>query len=194
MSLVSAAGPWRRFGLVVALLAFSACGSSSPTTPEIPVPVATGPQVLRITFQGPSSGCSSPDGRPFAPIIYTRVIVTRSGSEWITASASPDAGNLELRFYPTGRSIIAGSMPIGGTIRGTAIHVPDVLPGLPAFTTRVNFGSDGRTTLDGFAYSANALVPGTGVSGIGSGTVSVSDNDGRSCAGSAFTWGLGPQA
>jgi hypothetical protein len=173
--------------------ALSACGTGdSPTAPEMPtVTVATGPQVLRLTYQG---NCTAPDGRPLVPLVYVRVVVTRGGNEWVGTAATPDAGDIELRFHASGRVVIAGSMPVAGTIKGTAIHNPDLVPTMPPSTTRVNFGADGRTGLNGFAFSPSALTPATGVSGVGSGTVTVSDSDGRSCAGTAFAWGLGPQA
>jgi hypothetical protein len=122
-----------------------------------------------------------------------RVVVTRTGNEWIATAATPATGDVELRFHASGPIVISGSMPVAGTIRGTAIHSPDILPALPASTIRASFGSDGRTALSGFAFSPSALTPATGVSGFGSGTVSISDDDGRSCAGAAFSWGLGSQ-
>ena len=181
---------WRALCTVAMASTLWACDGDSPTTPDMPaVMVATGPQVLRLTYQG---SCATPDGRPFVPIVYARVVVTRSGNEWI-AAAAPDAGDVELRFHTSGPAVIAGSMPVAGSIKGTAIHNPDLLPAIPQFGARVNFGTDGRTGLNGFAFSPSALTPTTGVSGIGSGTITVSDNDGRSCSGTAFSWGLGSQ-
>ena len=183
---------WAACGAVAFACGLSACSNNgSPTGPGRPVvPVATGPQVLRLTYQG---ACTVPDGRPFLPLVYVRIVVVRSGSEWIGTAAAPDAGDVELRFHASGPAVVAGSMPVAGTIRGTAIHNPDILPSLPPSTARVNFGSDGRTGLSGFAFSQSALVPVAGVSGVGSGAVTLSDSEGRSCTGSAFSWGLGPQ-
>ena len=182
---------WRTLGTIAMACAVWGCDGSSPTEPDMPsVVVATGPQVLRLTYQG---SCTAPDGRPFLPFVYVRVVVTRSGNEWIAAAAAADAGDIELRFHASGPVVVSGSMPVSGTIKGTAIHNPELLPALPASTTRVNFGTDGRTGLNGFAFSASALTPATGVSGFGSGTVTLSDAEGRSCAGTAFGWGLGSQ-
>ena len=171
-----------------AICALSACGNDSPTTPDMPsVVIATGPQVLRITFQG---SCNTPDGRPFLPLVYARVVVTRSGSDWIAAAAATDA-DVELRFHATGSAAVVGSMPVAGTIKGTATHSPELLPGPPS-TARIFFGTDARTTVSGFAFSPSALSPASGVSGIGGGsTITLSDLEGRSCSGSAFSWGLG---
>lgn len=178
-------------GLLAVVAALSACGGSgSPITPAMPVVIATGPQVLRITYQGP---CSADDGRPFLPLLYVRVVVTRIGSEWAAAAASPAAGDVELRFHLSGLGgAIPGSAPVEGAVRGTAIHAPELLPGLPPSTARASFGTG--AALSGFAYSPSALTPAAGVSGIGSGPISVSDNEGRSCSGTAFSWGLGPQS
>jgi hypothetical protein len=185
-------GTGRRILGVLATAALAACGGSgSPTAPEMPVVIATGPQILRITFQG---SCNSPDGRPFLPLVYSRVVVSRAGNEWVGTAAAPDAGDVELRFHVSGLGALAGSVPVAGAIRGTAIHIPELLPAAPPSTTRVSFGSDGRTALNGFAFSPSSLTPAAGVSGIGSGTITVSDNEGRSCSGTAFSWGLGPRS
>ena len=182
---------WRIFGTIAMACAVCGCGGESPTEPDMPpVVVATGPQVLRLTYQG---SCLGPDGRPFLPLVYVRVAVTRSGNEWIAAAAGPEAGDVELRFHASGAAVVAGSMPVAGTIKGTAVHNPELLPALPPSTARIGFGADGRTGLNGFAFSASALTPATGVSGFGSGTVTVSDAAGTSCAGTTFGWGLGSQ-
>lgn len=185
-------GSGRRFLGAAGIAAVFGCGgSSSLTAPDMPVVIATGTQVLRITFRG---SCNTPDGRPFLPLVYARVVVSRIGNEWVGTAAAPDAGDVELRFHVSGLGALAGSMPVAGTIRGTAIHIPELLPAAPPSTTRVSFGSDGRTALNGFAFSPSSLTPAAGVSGIGSGTIAVSDNEGRSCSGTAFSWGLGPQS
>lgn len=185
-------GTGRRILGAFAIASLSACdGSRSPAAPEMPVVIATGPQVLRITFQG---SCNSLDGRPSLPLVYARVVVSRTGNEWVGTAAAPNAGDVELRFHVSGLGALAGSMPVAGTIRGTAIHIPELLPAAPPSSTRVSFGSDGRTALNGFAFSPSSLTPAAGVSGIGTGTIAVSDNEGRSCSGSAFSWGLGPQS
>jgi hypothetical protein len=155
--------------------------------PSVAVP--TGAQVLRITYAG---RCAAFESRAIVPIVYTRVVVTRAGAGWIAAAGSPAAGDLELRFQPTGASTIAGSMPIQGTIKGVAIHAPDILPSLPAIDTRANFGTDNGTTVSGFAFTVSAISPTGGVGGIGTGTISVSNSTGDTCAGSSFSWGLGP--
>ena len=179
---------WRTFGALAMTGALCACEGNSPTEPDMPVVVTTGPQVLRLT---PQATCPSTDGRSIIPLVYVRVVVTRSANEWIAAAAGPEGGDIELRFHASGTVVVAGSMPVAGTIKGTAIHNAELLPALPVSTARANFGTDGRTALNGFAFSPSALTPATGVSGIGNGTVTLSDGDGRSCAGTAFSWGLG---
>ena len=181
----------RTSGLLALVGALSACnGSGSVTAPELPVVVATGPQVLRITYQG---ACNTTDGRPFIPLLYVRVVVTRIGNEWAAAAATPAAGDVELRFHLSGLgAAIPGSAPVEGAIRGVAIHNPELLPSLPPSTARANFGAG--AFLNGFAFSPSAITPATGVSGVGNGTVTISDNEGHSCSGSSFSWGLGPQS
>ena len=169
----------------------SACGGSpSAPDPTNTVEVATGPQVLRLTYQGT---CSAFGAGGLIPFIYTRVTVTRTSSQWIAAASSPAAGDVELRFHATGASVITGSMPIQGTIRGTAIHSPDVLPSLPPSDTRATFSTDGGASLSGFAYATTSITPNGGVGGIGSGAVAISNGAGNSCAGSTFSWALGSQ-
>jgi len=153
------------------------------------VAVATGAQVLRITY---SSRCAAFESRAIIPIVYTRVIVTRTGAGWIAAASSAAAGDMEMRFQPAGAVTIAGSMPVQGTIKGVAIHAPDILAGLPAIDTRATFGTDNATTVSGFAFAASGISPTAGVSGIGTGTISISNSAGDTCTGSSFSWGLGP--
>jgi hypothetical protein len=180
---------WRTLGTIATACALWACNGSSPTEPGMPaVAVVTGPQVLRIVSQ---SSCTL-DARQTAPLVMTRVTVTRSGSEWVAAAASADGGDVELRFHQSGESRIAGSMPVQGTIKGVANHTPDLSSIIPA-AARANFGNDGRTALSGFAFSPSSLTPATGVNGVGSGTITMSAGDGQSCTGSSFSWALGSQ-
>jgi hypothetical protein len=180
---------WRIGPLALAAAAaLSACGSS-PTAPGVPpVAVATGPQVLRVIS---GSQCVA-GGRPVVVLIYARVTVARSGNEWIANASSPESGSVELRFRQSGPSLIAGSMPVQGTIKGVATHVPNLVPGPPMTDARADFGTDARTVLDGFAFAPSSLTPAAGVSGSGSGTFIATDSDGRSCAGASFMWSLAP--
>ena len=86
-----------------------------------------------------------------------------------------------------------GSMPVRERSKEPQIHAPEFALPSAGCELHANFGSDGRTALNGFAFSPSALTPATGVSGVGSGTVTISASDGRSCSGSAFAWGLGSQ-
>jgi hypothetical protein len=159
------------------------CSHSSTTSPsDPPVAIATGSQVLRVTFGSPCPGAG-------VGIVYSRVDVTRSGTEWI-ARASGDSGDVEVRVHQSGPSLLAGSMPIAGTITGTAVHTPALLPGVP-IDARIDFGSDGHAVLSGFAFAPPAY-PTSFLDGIGSGTITLSDSAGHSCGGTAFSWGLAP--
>ena len=177
----------RSLGALVATCVLSACGGS-PAAPDPPTtdPIATGPQVLRIT---PQSSCPGSEGRVFIPFVYTRVTVSRSGSDWVAAASTLANGDVELRFRSTGTSGLTGSLQILGTIRGVAIHSPDLVPGVPAWEARASF--TGSSTLVGTAFGVTNLTPMAGVSGVGSGTIAVSDGGGQSCAGTFFSWALG---
>ena len=177
-------------GLVLCLAA--GCGGSSTTPSATPalVAVATGPQVLRVTNTGFT--CTI-NGASVFPMVYTRVTVSRVGSEWRAVAATSAAGDVEIRFHQTGATVIAGSMPIEGTIRGQAIHLPELLPSVPPWNSQMAFGSDGRTTITGFAFGPSSLTPTAGLDGIGSGTITLSDNTGRSCGGTSFSWGMAAQ-
>lgn len=168
------------------------CGGSSTTPSATPglVPIATGPQVLRVTNTGFT--CTI-NGASVFPMVYTRVTVSRVGSEWTAVAATPAAGDVEIRFHQTGATVIAGSIPIEGTIRGQAIHLPELLPSVPPWNSQMAFGSDGRTTITGFAFGPSSLTPTAGLDGIGSGTITLSDNTGRSCGGTSFSWGMAAQ-
>jgi hypothetical protein len=168
-------------------IAFAGCGGS-PTVPETSaIPVATGSQVLRVSLLAP---CQI-DGRSFAPIVSTRVTLERNNAaEWVGTASTPASGTVEIRFRQSGTGVIVGSMPIAGTIKGTAIHVPELLP-LPS-ATRVDFGSDGRTTVSGFAFVASGLASSAGLDGVGTGAIAFSDDAGHSCSGSSFSWSMAP--
>ena len=62
-----------------------------------------------------------------------------------------------------------GSLQLTGTIKGTAIHMPE-LATAPVPDARVNFGSDGRTALSGVAFGVTSITPVAGMDGIGAGT------------------------
>jgi hypothetical protein len=126
------------------------------------------------------------------PLTFTRVTVTRGNGEWIAAATSPQSGDVELRLRQSDTSVVNGVMRIAGTVKGTAIYDAD-FPPAPASRTSASFGSDGHTTVSGFAFNASSLTPTAGANGIGSGTITFSDTEGRSCSGSAFVWSLGPQ-
>ena len=178
---------------VVALVLTAACGGSSTTPSVVPgsVTIATGPHVLRLTQTGFT--CSI-NGVSINPLVYTRVTVSQVGSEWVVSAATSDAGDVEMRFRQSGTALIAGSMPIDGTIRGQAAHLADLAAGLPPWNSRLAFGTDGRTTITGVAVGTSSGPPNTSLNGTGSGTVTLSDSTGSSCGGSSFSWTLGPGA
>ena len=180
-------------GLGIAAALSASCGGSPTAATLTPgsLTVATGSQVLRVTQTG--FVCGFGGGETIFPMVYTRVTVSQAGNEWRAVAASPAAGDVEIRFHQSGASLIAGSMPIEGTIQGQAIHLPDVIPSLPPSTSRMAFGTDGRSTITGFAFGPSSLTPTGGLDGVGTGTVTLSDNTGRSCGGTTFSWALAAQ-
>jgi len=170
----------------------AACGGSpaAATLTRGALTVATGAQVLRVTHTGFT--CGFDGGESIFPMVYTRVTVSQVGNEWRAVASTPAAGDVEIRFHQSGTSLIAGSMPIEGTIRGQAIHLPELLPSLPASSSRMSFGSDGATTITGFAFGPSSLTPTAGLDGVGTGRLTLSDNTGRSCPGTTFSWSLAP--
>ena len=171
--------------------ALSGCGGGSATRPD-PVPgvkIATGLQILRITpqFRCPAVG-------PAAPFVSTRVVVNRSGSDWIANADSAAGGDVRLTFRPdSSTSVLPGVMKVTGTITGTAVHMPELLPTLPAWAVRARFGTNGQTVLDGVAFEAGALPSTTGgLDGVGQGVITLVDAGGASCNGSSFSWAVFP--
>ena len=135
------------------------------------------------------TACRLPNTVPF---VYTAVTVTSLGSEWIAKATSVEAGDVELRIRVSSSNPAATL--VSGTIKGTAVHMPDAAPEIfPPADTRVNFGADGRSTLNGVIFP---LTPGalTGAfDGIGTGAVTVRNGSGDSCDATSFSWGVFPQ-
>lgn len=179
-----------RFAAIACAVVMPACGSSNPAAPDSSATtiVTTGPQVLRAAMQAPCAQSS----RDFFAMIYTRVTIARSGNEWV-ATANGASGDVELRFHQSSSLVLANSFQITGTIRGTGIHMPELIQA-PAWDARANFGADGRTTLTGVAFAAGfAGAQTAGLDGLGSGSVVMSDTAGHSCTGTAFSWSVFPQ-
>jgi hypothetical protein len=179
-------------GLGVALCLASSCGGSStaPSVTSGSVAIATGPQVLRLTY---TSFICSVNSAPPNPLLYTRVTVSQVGDEWVAVAATPQSGDLEMRFHRSNASLVAGSMAVEGTIRGQAIHLPELISSLPVWNSRLAFGTDGRTTVTGVAFGPSAQTPTGGVDGTGAGTVTLSGNTGVGCGGLTFSWTLAPE-
>jgi hypothetical protein len=184
----------RALSTVVAAALLLACGSSGPTTPggvtSSTLQIPTGPQVLRIISQSPL--CAAFDGDRLMSMVYSSVIVTRAGSEWVATASSAAAGDVELRIREVGSGGIG--VQVAGTIRGTAIHIPALAAGLPVWDSRMNFGSDGRTTLNGVIFPLYPPATTGAFDGMGTGSITFGDGAGRSCSEtSSFSWRLFPQ-
>jgi hypothetical protein len=174
--------------LVVTLIVLSSCGGSTPTAPEDSATniVVTGPQVLRIVYQSPCTQL----GQGVLPLVYTRVSVAMSSNEWVATAASAAAGDIQVRFRQSSQSVISGSMPVAGTIAGTAIHMPELFPG-PAWDIRATFG--GSASLTGVAFVAGVFgATASGLDGVGSGSLTVTDAIGNTCTGTTFSWSIFP--
>jgi hypothetical protein len=171
-----------------ALLA--ACSDSGPTAPSggsVSDQIAPGAYVLRIT-----SACSAPGDPRILAFVHSRVNLSRSGNDWIATASSPAAGDVELRLVATS-GVPGFSLQLSGTIKGTAVHMPE-LATVPLADVRVNFGGDGRTGLSGVAFGVTSITPVAGMDGIGAGTITISDGAGQSCTTSGFSWWMARQA
>jgi hypothetical protein len=178
-----ALGTWVLAGLL------SGC-SGGPTAPgdgpSTTLQIPTGPQVLRLS---PITTCRLPNT---VPLVYTAVTVTRVGSEWIAKATSVEAGDVELRIRVTSSNPAATL--VSGTIKGTAVHMPDVAPEIfPPGDTRVNFGADGRSTLNGVIFPLTPGGPTGAFDGVGTGALTVRNGSGDSCGGASFSWRVFPQ-
>jgi hypothetical protein len=176
-----------------AIIVSAACGSSSPAAPTGTAPPATANQVLRIAFQGL---CMPVNGNVLSmlPLTYSRVLVRQDGSDWVATGSSPAAGDVELRFRqnfgPPGAGFI-----VTATIKGTARHMPETVPTLPAWESEIIFGAEGTTTLtlSSVGIGGGAFTAATALDGRGSGPVTLTNSTGERCTGSAFTLTLSPQ-
>ncbi len=163
--------------------------SSGPTAPgdgpSTTLQIPTGPQVLRVSAV---TTCRLPNTVPF---VYTAVTVTRVGSEWIARATGAAAGDVELRIREVSSNPAATL--VSGTIKGTAVHMPDIDPGKFPGDTRVNFGDDGRGVLNGVIFPLTPGSPTGAFDGIGTGALSTSNGSGDSCSGASFSWMVFPQ-
>lgn len=179
----------RGFAALIVTGFLHGCGGTATAPDPLPsVNIATGPQILRITS---SSRCAEPGSG--APFVQTRIVVNRVGAEWIGTADSTAAGDVTLRIRQ-GSWAMPGSMAVTGTITGTAVHMPELIPTLPAWTLSAHFGTNGQTVLDGVAYEAGAL-PSTsgGLDGTGVGPFTLVNAAGVSCSSSQFSWAVFPQ-
>ena len=181
---------WRALAALVVVPALVAGCGSSPSSPSAPTQLPAADQVLRVTLLAP---CVPPDGNVLSlfPAVYSRVTVTRGTSEWVAKAASDRAGDVELRVQATDAAP-GGSVKLAGTIRGAAKHMPEILANLPAWESTINFGTDGRTTVSGFALGAQSTTVNAGMDGVGAGDIILSNGSGATCRGASFSWTLAP--
>ena len=126
-------------------------------------------------------------------MVYSAVTLSRVGSEWVANASSPAAGDIELRVHQSSSTTVGNSFQVAGTIKGTAVHMPELFAS-PPWEARANFGTDARTTLSGIAFGAGFIGAQTGgLDGLGSGSVVLSDTAGHSCSGTSFSWSLYPR-
>lgn len=172
-----------RIAVALGVLSVGACSPTTPTPQNI---VTTGPRMLRISSQSPCS--QLPIG--VLPRVHTRVTVTRNPNEWVGTASIPAAGDVEVRFRQSGSGAVPGSIPVAGSITGTAIHLPELFSG-PAWDLTITF--DGSATLTGTAFLAGAFGATTdGVSGVGGGSFTMTDASGSTCTGTTFSWLVAP--
>lgn len=166
-----------RAAIVTACIMSVACGGTSPapTAPPNEVPqLRTGPAILSIGTTSESE-CSGTNGLWLLPglgaSIATRIVLDRSGQDWIGHAASERDGDIELRFRAG-----APQIPLTGTIRGNGVHYFDLV------TERSGLS---KVTIAGTAPGQPAglegmLLPSLSVFATISGTITLTDRLGAS--------------
>jgi len=128
--------------------------------------------------------------------VATTLTLTWSGVEWVATANGAAAGDVELRFRQSAAANSTGLIPVAGSVKGTAIHLPQMIGGVAPYAAQLNFGSDNRTA---FAGSITPAKTGTNIHPFaildadGSGAVIASDGSGRVCPGTSFDLTLFPQ-
>jgi hypothetical protein len=74
------------------------------------------------------------------PLVLTRVVVSASGGGWTVASSGSNAGDVSIRLQQSRAVTVPGSMFLGGTATGSAVHMPDLLS-VPPWQLRATFGT-----------------------------------------------------
>lgn len=174
--------------LIALLVMTAACGKSTPTGPEpAPTVLTLGPQFILISQDPSTPGCGSTN-------VTTALTLTWSGAEWIAAASGPEAGTVELHFRESGSAAGNGPIPVTGTIKGTATHLPQFLGGVPPYVAQLDFGSDGRTTVSGTIIPPGTTTPYPFaiVEAHGTGSATATDGAGTVCAGTSFGFTLAP--
>ena len=57
----------------------------------------------------------------------------------------------------------------------------------------MSFGGNAATTITDVACSASALFPTAGLDGVGAGALTITDNAGRTCSATGFSWAMSAQ-
>jgi hypothetical protein len=174
--------------LIAALALLVGCGGKNPAGPDGASPIVQlGAQVLRISPQFPCAQLP----RGLLGLVLTRVTVNQSGRGWVASASGGDAGDVRLQFQESGTAVLPGFFQVTGSLSGTAVHVPELLPSVPAWELRAAFGAG--ATVSGVAFAANSLnSPVAGLDGIGTGPIALTDAVGNTCSGSGFSWSIGP--
>jgi hypothetical protein len=191
-------------GALVALLLTSGCGgATSPITPSDThapsVPsiedgqLSAGQHRLELIGFGLSQDPEYPSCTPLlVPYdgtgVVTPVHLARESQEWIARSSGIGAGNVELRFHESGRTLMGKK--VAGTIRGLAVNVRSAGDDLPLRDVRAILagpGGAGTATVEGTIPGARSFVLGTM-----SGGIRFSDSYGNSSTCSKILWTLQP--
>lgn len=183
-----------RMVAVITLATVVSCASSAPTAPgSAPAPaiLPLGPSyALNLTEDGLSSGCFAPtdDGSRLNTFLVTLTTLAWSGSEWVATASPTVGGDVEMRFHQSGLADNSGNLPVAGTIKGTAIHDPEHLGGIPPYSAQMTFGANST-------FTGTITPPKTGLNvdpfplteGKGSGSVTLSES-GVVCGGTSFSF------
>jgi hypothetical protein len=177
---------------LVLTAALAACGS--PSAPggssgaQDRITIATGAWDFFLSQNPAPSQCGIPNGLAGA-VISSHVTLTHEGTTWIARSTTAADGDLEIRFSDTGGPTFGFSVPIEGTLKGTAIRPRTSFN--DGVTFFVNPGPTSVIAVSGGNVLSSSLIPLTGNSLTGSMTIT-GDQGTRTCTVTG-TWSLTKQ-
>jgi len=175
------------YGLLCVWL--SACGGSSPTSPNSDtLAVRAGLQLVNIHGYGISSNPDFPPCMPFGvPYagtgLYTSLRLAKEGNDWVARSLSQEQGNLVISFRSNGVTDVVGAHVTGVA---TGSQVDTGYPGI-ASAHGIRMFIDGTAEVSGSVPLSWSFLTGRMV-----GTFRFVDDQGKTGTCTAVYWDLQP--